>query len=297
MPQDHFLYLYSMRNLSHLPEQKQKEVLEILSIIMEEANPEKVILFGSHAGEKWVEDEYIEDGIRFSYNSDYDFLVVIDKRDSSEKEYAIISHIENRTNHIKNPVNVIVHDIEYINQGLRFSQYFFTDIVRYGVLLSDKRTYQFAEPVILTPQEEKEKARRYFDIWYPQGSEFLVDSENAYNRGSLRNGAFYLHQAAESFYSTALLVYTGYKPKTHNLQKLRTYSKHISSELYLIFTNPVEGEMEYRLFDLLKKGYVDARYKPDYNITKDELYLLIQRVTLMKKVVEEICQKKISAFK
>ncbi|WP_414692630.1 hypothetical protein [Pedobacter sp.] len=30
----------------------------MLKIIREEANPEKVILFGSHARGNWVEDEY-----------------------------------------------------------------------------------------------------------------------------------------------------------------------------------------------------------------------------------------------
>lgn len=35
--------------LDHLPADKQKEIGEILEIIKEEASPEKVILFGSHA--------------------------------------------------------------------------------------------------------------------------------------------------------------------------------------------------------------------------------------------------------
>lgn len=34
---------------SQLPADKLRDILEILGIIKEEANPEKVILFGSHA--------------------------------------------------------------------------------------------------------------------------------------------------------------------------------------------------------------------------------------------------------
>ncbi|MGX5687406.1 HEPN domain-containing protein [Arcticibacter tournemirensis] len=283
-----------MRNLSHLPEQKQKEVLEILSIIMEESDPEKVILFGSHAREDWVEDEYVQDGIRFSYISDYDFLVVVDKKEMQEREYAIISHIENRTHHIKNPVCVIVHDIEYINHGLRFGQYFFTDIIRGGALLYDKETYQFAKPVLLTSREEQERAREYFNIWLPRGNEFLEIAQLCQVKGHLSMGAFQLHQAAECFYNTALLVFTGYKPKTHNLLKLRNYAKHISLELYFIFGTPIDDEEEAYLFDLLKRGYVDARYKPDYHITAAELQSLINKVTLMQKVVSQLCQEKIN---
>ena len=37
-----FFYLYLMNLLSHLPEEKQKEIAEILEIIKEEAKPEKI---------------------------------------------------------------------------------------------------------------------------------------------------------------------------------------------------------------------------------------------------------------
>lgn len=143
-----------------MPESKQQEIAEILEIIKEEAKPEKIILFGSHASDKWVEDEYVEDGVRYSYISDYDFLVVI--RKNGEKEHAIISHIENRTGHIKNAVSPIVHDIDCINEGLRFGQYFFTDIICEGILLYDTGNYQFIEPAKLTPQEEAEKSKKVF---------------------------------------------------------------------------------------------------------------------------------------
>lgn len=283
-------------NLSHLPEEKQKEIAEIIEIIKEEANPEKIILFGSHIGDKWVEDEYLEDGIKFSYISDYDFLVVVKKGEGQEKEHAIISHIENRTNHIENAVSPIVHDIDYINEGLSFGQYFFTDIIREGILLYNTGNYEFVKPKLLTPEEEKQKAQGYFDIWFPQGSEFLDGASFHKSKEHLRVGAFTLHQAAECFYNTVLLVFTGYKPKTHNLQKLRNYSKHISSELYSIFRTPPLDEKEFHLFDLLKRGYIDARYKLDYQITAEELKELIEKVTKMQTVVEQICKEKIEGI-
>lgn len=283
-------------NLSHLPEQKQKEIAEILEIIKEEAKPEKVILFASHAGNKWVEDEYVEDGITFSYISDYDFLVVIKKGEGQEKEHAIISHIENRVSHIKNAVSPIVHDIDYINEGLRFGQYFFSDIIKEGVLLFDTGNFTFDTPKILTPAEEKQKAQGYFDIWFPRAGEFLNIASDCLTKEWLNMGAFQLHQATECFYNTVLLVFTGYKPKTHNLQKLRNYAKHTSTDLYTIFRTPPSDEREFHLFDLLKRGYIDARYKLDYHITADELQALIEKVTRMQAVVEQICKEKINSF-
>jgi uncharacterized protein len=54
-------------------------------------------------------------------------------------------------------------------------------------------------------------------------------------------------------------VETGYKPKTHNLDKLKRYAKRFSEELEKVF--PDNTPEEKHLFDLLKRGYIDARYK------------------------------------
>ena len=276
-------------SFDHLPEEKRKEIYNIVDIIKEYAKPEKIILFGSHAKGRWVEDEYVENGVRYSYNSDYDFLIVINN--NNKKDYEVISNIENKCLRYKNPVNIIVHSLDHVNKGLKIGQYFFTDIIKEGILLFDSGDDSFVEAKELTDKERKERAKGYFDMWFPQGSEFLIDANNAFNRDNLRLSLFYLHQSTECFYSTVLLISTGYKPKTHNLQKLRNYSKHISQDLYDIF--PRYNEMEYHLFETLKSGYVDARYKLDFVINKEEIKELFNRIILMKNIVLKIYQEKI----
>lgn len=281
-------------SLSHLDISKQEQILHIVEIIKEEASPEKIILFGSHARGNWVDDAYMEDGIHYTYISDYDFLVVIKKE--NHKESQIISSIQNRCKRYHNDVMPIIHDIEYINEGLRIGQYFFTDIIADGVLLFDSGIFHFKEPAILTPWEEKERAEEYFSIWYPQGTGFLRTANHALQDNDHKIAAFLLHQATESFYCAALLVYTGYKPKTHNLEKLRAYAKHIAEDLHNLFLTPDDDEHEKHLFDLLKRGYIDARYKKDYIITEEELKELISKVTTMQEIVKAICEEKINSL-
>lgn len=278
-------------SLSHLSEAKQKQILQIVEIIKEVAAPEKVILFGSHAKGKQVEHRYTgKDGIKYEYISDYDFLVVT--KNNTIKEYELEDIINNRTSRIEPSINLQIHEIDYINEGLEFGQYFFTDIVNEGILLFDTNAVHFVEARELTPEEEKEKAQRYFDIWFPQGNEFLIDATNALNRKSFKIASFHLHQATESLYYTTLLVFTGYKPKTHNLSKLRKDAKILSEELFLIF--PIEADKkEYYLFDLLKRGYIDARYKPEYSITESELEILFEKVRKAQEIVGAICVAKI----
>ena len=211
------------------------------------------------------------------------------------KDYELEDIINSRTQHFKQPINLQIHEIEYINEGLEFGQYFFTDIINDGVLLYDTDLVEFAEPRELTPTEEKEIAQRYFDIWFPHGVGLLNTAKFNLEQSEYKIGVFILHQAAESFYYTTLLVFTGYKPKTHNLYKLRKQAKNLSEELFLIF--PVETDkIEKNLFDLLKRGYIDARYKTDYVITEQELIILIERIQKMQKIVEEICMEKITTL-
>jgi len=282
--------------LSHLPEEKQKEILAAVEIIKEEANPEKIILFGSHATGKWVDSSYVEDGIKLSYISDYDFLVVLPD-DNKQEEGQIVSHIENRCNDFHGIVSPIAHTIGYINHGLSFGQFFFMRIIDEGILLHDSGNTEFVKPKVLTPEEEREKAQGYFDIWFPRGQGFLKGAHFYLSIDDHRLCAFSLHQAAENFYATALLVFEGYKPTMHGLQKMRNYSKHLSEELYTLFLTPPQDAHETHLFDLLKKGYIEARYKPNYNITREECEELIAKLTRMEEIVQRICTEKIQKIK
>jgi HEPN domain-containing protein/predicted nucleotidyltransferase len=280
--------------LSHLPDNNRREITRISEIIQQVAEPEMIILFGSYAKGTFTEHSYAgRDGIRYEYVSDYDLLIVM--KNAVEKSYELEDKVVNRSRMYRSAVNLEIHDITYINEGLEIGQYFFTDIISEGIILYDKGTIQFAAPRAVLSKEQKQIAQRYYDIWFKRGIEFLIDAEHAYHRESLNKSAFELHQSAESYYYTMLLVFTGYKPKTHNLGKLRQQAKLLSEELYLVF--PAESnKKENHLFDLLKRGYVDARYREDYFITKDEVGVLIERVKEMKSIVTHLCQNKINSY-
>lgn len=281
-------------SLSHLPKTKQDQILKVAEIIKEVASPEKIILFGSYAKGNYVEHKYVGgEGIIYEYRSDYDFLVVMEN--SSIKAFELDDEITTRAEKIGPPVNVEIHHIDYINEGLLFGQYFFSDIVKEGVLLYDTTKVEFVQPKELTIEEQKEIAHRYFEIWFQAGSEFFETVSFSLQRKNFKMAAFLLHQAAECFYYTILLVFTGYKPKTHNLKKLRKQSKYLSEKLFLLF--PIENnKKEKHLFDLLKRGYIDARYRSDYLITEKEILSITDHISKMKTIVKEECSKKLKSF-
>lgn len=106
--------------------------------------------------------------------------------------------------------------------------------------------------------------------------------------------AFELHQETEHLYGAILLVFTCYKPSIHGLEKLAQKVGSIESKILSAFPKATEEEKE--RFRLFRKAYVDARYKPSYTITKEQLEWLTQCVNHLKGLTEKLCKEKIESF-
>jgi hypothetical protein len=59
---------------------------------------------------------------------------------------------------------------------------------------------------------------------------------------------------------------------------------------------PRATEEDERLFKLLKKAYIEARYKKSYRIAAEELAVLGVRVKDLAERVERACREKIESF-
>ena len=281
-------------SLDYLPEGKQAELAKVINLIHEVTPSEMIILFGSYARNEWVEEKYDEE--HYKYQSDFDILVIVETKSEAVQgrfEREIEEMIE-KADDIKTPVSIIVHDIDFVNRRLSKAQYFFTEIKKDGVLLYDSGKFQLKEARELLPEERKKLAQEDFNYWFNNAEEFLIDSKNAFNRASYKNAAFLLHQVAERLYSGILLVFTRYKPNTHDLAVLRKLAN--STDSRLLHALPLDRSENKHLFKLLRKAYVDARYKPSYIITSDELLSLYKQVDELKTTGELICCEKINSF-
>lgn len=250
-----------------------------------------VILFGSYARNTWVEDRYVEKGTLYEYKSDFDILVVT-TRDDIYRNYKIEGKIDRAIEGIvRTPLSLIFHSINEINQALTWGSYFFCDIKKEGLVLYNSEKFTLQSPKELTPTESQQKAQEYFNQWFTSANEFLIDFHNAFNRGSLLKAAFELHQATERYYTTIQLVYTDYRPKEHDLKKLDIRVRN-SDKRFNVFPRTTKEEKD--LFELLRRAYIDARYKMDeYHIKASELNYLSKRVLALKQLTEELCQDRI----
>ena len=285
-------------DLSHLPPEDQEALRRITERIREVVTPEMIILFGSYARGDWVVDRYKENGVIYEYISDYDILVVVPTvKDTGKKgrvrlDEKVERDVEDAVRTTK--VNAIAHDIEFLNRKLEEGHYFFSDVVKEGVLLYDSGRFKFAEPRELAPEERRRIAEEDYEHWFESACGFVKSSGFNLQEGQLKIAAFELHQATERFYATILLVFTGYKLKSHDLKRLDARATLHVPEVVRVFPRVTPEEKE--RFKRLRKAYVDARYKKTYEITREDLDYLGGRIRELKVLTETACRKKIKSY-
>jgi predicted nucleotidyltransferase/HEPN domain-containing protein len=291
-------------DLDHLPAAKRRELERVVQILFEEfadataiatsdwkkqARILKIILYGSYARGGWVDEPHTAKG----YQSDFDLLIIVNHQKLTDR-VEFWSGAEDRlnrelaiTNTLRTPVNVIVHSLHEVNDGLSQGRYFFMDIAREGIALYQSDQRDLAEPKPRTPAEARALAKEYFEEWLPSGRRKLELAKEAMARTYVKDAAFLLHQAAESYYHCVLLVCTFYTPHVHNLGFLRTQAERIDMRLFDVW--PREAKRERAMFQKLKEAYVKARYSKNFRINEDELTWLGARVEELGRVVETVC--------
>ena len=279
-------------SLEFLPEYKREELKIISDLIVQKMNPAIVLLFGSYARNTWAEEEKVEEGIRLIFKSDYDILVITaeDLGNVSSNKWRKTRYKLNKLD-LSTSVVAIQHSVGFLNKELRAGSYFFTDIIKEGIVLYDSGEIILEKPGQVDPVAVRERAKEEFERWFESGKEFFALYSFSLKEGLNNKAAFLLHQTTESFYTALLLVFTGYKGKTHDLDELGKTASIINKELLSVF--PMDSKDHIERYHLLKKAYIDARYKKSYSITKEDLEYLSERVVVLRDLVERACKKRL----
>jgi HEPN domain-containing protein/flagellar biosynthesis/type III secretory pathway protein FliH/predicted nucleotidyltransferase len=256
--------------LENLPAPKREQVEAARALIQSRAEMEMLVLFGSHTRSDWAED--LESG----YLSDLDFLAVVEWPDQTNAPWWAALQKELVTLFEGTRISLLVEDIRHVNQQIRRGQFFYADLVNDGVLLIGSQRYEFAKPKARNPEEYFEKTLKYFDYWFRSASECWHGAVYYAARNQYCPAAFCLHQAAEQYLHGALLVYQGYKPKSHDLKELsnQTAKYHPAFAEAL----PRTASEDAHHFDLLRRAYIEARYSASFRVTTAELTAIREMV-------------------
>lgn len=298
-----FLHKFvSMKNsINFLPERKRNDLRELVGLIRDEVRDVvMIILYGSYAKNTYVEcDERRDFGVKTYYTSDYDLLVVTKKR-LGVREGTVATRVnarfmDGRDNEFQTRPQLINESVSKLNDALSEGRYFYVEILAQGIMLYDSGEYRLATPRELDYAEIKEMAEAYYKDKYSDAEDFLFHAKIAQERGTYQMCSFMLHQATENFIKTIPLVYVLYGYKEHDLEFLIEKCKPYTLDLAKVF--PRDTDEEERLFKLLQRAYIEARYnKKNFAVTKADIDALIPRIELLRDIVEKVCRERIDEY-
>jgi predicted nucleotidyltransferase/HEPN domain-containing protein len=298
-------------DLDHLPVTQQGELARVRQTLLDEfaaaiagatqpwkknGKVQKIVLFGSYSRDDWVDEA------ANGYQSDFDILVVVSHKDLTDvAEYWYVADDKiQRDEGIARPVNIIVHTLEEVNEGLSRGEYFWVDIARDGIALYELPGVALATPKPLTEADAYRMAQGYFAEWLPSIDRALATAKEQELKGAddlgwRKDAAFTLHQAAERAYTCFLLVRTHYVPRSHNLKFLRSLAE--AKEPRLIDSWPRATKLDRRRFELTKRAYVEARYSASFEIGPDDLAAITAAIRSLRDTVEAVSREWLDALR
>ena len=298
----HLNFYYSIKHL----ERDSQEQITILTDIIRKKIPKcsMIVLFGSYArGTEVIYDEYIdENGSRLSYQSDFDIMVVLPRSqhvaEAHRAEGNICNEIKDEYDNkflgkLHAPPQFIVENEKILLENLEINHPFFSDIIKEGIFLYNDGRISLPKPKELLYKVRKELAQKHFEhLKYGDG--FLEGGYFYLSKDKNELASFQIHQACENYYRDISMVFINYSPKLHDLKELIDKTMSFSSELSTVF--PRVTDFEKQVFKLLRDAYVDARYKLDFVVTKEELEYMIERAEILKEIAYRICPKQIEYY-
>lgn len=286
-------------SIDFLPSRKQRDLRELVAIARKEIKDvAMIILFGSYAKNKFVDCDVTHDfGITEFYISDYDLLIVT-KRRLGGKESTVVSQIREEflqgKNEFQTSPQIITESIKGLNNELSEGHCFYVDIVNEGVLLYDSGEYTLETPRDLNYTEIKSRATRYYIGNGVKENDYWEDAKTNIAKNKFTHASFFLHQATEYLVKAIPLVFILYRYKEHDLEFLLEKCKLHTLELARVF--PRNTPEEKRLFKLLQRAYVEARYNDEFVVTKEDIDALVPKIELLRDIVEKVCRERFDFY-
>jgi len=259
---------------------------KLVSLITGLARPDMVYLLGASLYRRRSESIFNPEAPTSQLTADYFFLVLL-KGFEGKDPYEWQDKIEQQCSSFM-PVTVIVLDTGTFTQWVETGHRFAGLVVQSAVAIYDAGTISFSPAATQDDTAALKAAEKYCKEGLVRAKEFLAGAELFRVRNQNKMAAFMLHQATEHALHALLKGGTGYHTHTHSIERLVRYGSLVSYQLPDIF--PRKTEQDKRLFALLQKAYVEARYKEDYSISVSDLLLLTEKVRHLQDIVADMAK-------
>lgn len=280
-----------------LPDDKRLELNKIVGFIEEHyTKVNAIILYGNYANETWKQKEQKAREMGIDYKEKYKLLIVMSSEPKAKRVNFQNALIEDLNTHlyIKTPFKLIFHGYEYICSMLKNHNFFFYDVMKEGILLSNTWEREFRLPEKMLNEVRVMRAEENYNDWMRNANEMFAQYKLSFDSGNYRIASFFLQQTAEIYMQTVCLVLTEYRPRIHKLTDLLECICDEDSRFESIF--PFNTDESKRVFKLLNNAYSKSRYDVNFTVKIEELIYLQKRVELLAELSKISCEEKLKAL-
>lgn len=127
------------------------------------------------------------------------------------------------------------------------------------------------------------------------GECFLDSGHTAYEKGNFKYGSFLLHQACERYYKTFTLVYSGIRPKSHELKVLGAMVRSCSRGFANVF--PTNTPEENKAIVKFSRAYIEAAITTGVSpLTKRKYEYMLARTEVLREVTIRECAARMTYY-
>lgn len=222
----------------------------------------------------------------------FDFLVLLPK-DAKYSYSDYLAQVQTKCSEIGS-VLIWCNKINEVYKQLREGHIFYSAVCTEGLIVYDNKRLPLPEKANFDIATIKVKARNLFNDAFHNAKSYLDGAEYFATSNQNKQAAFLLHQATEHALRALLSSLTAMNSYGHNLKSLIRHICFCAPDLDTIFPKNTEKEKE--LFNLLNAAYVDARYSLNYEISQEQVMLLLDRVNTLLEQTEQSFEKRLKTF-
>jgi len=256
-----------------------KELQTIITTIARFTNAEKIF--------------FISLAIEANRKVQYDFLVLLPGNcQLTFKEYQNL--VENNCSELGS-VMLWCSRLGEVNKVLNDGHIFYSAVCTADRLVYDNQRIPLLEKADVDVAAVIARSQTIFNGLLATAKSFLDGARYYLTTKENKTAAFMLHQATEHALRALLFSVTAYNSYNHNLDNLLRHCNYCTPELNKIFPRDTDKEKE--IFHLLNSAYVHTRYKANYEISTDDLMLLLNRIDHLQIEVQQFFEERLIAFK
>jgi HEPN domain-containing protein len=242
-------------SINHLPSSQEQKFRESVYAIATAVAPEKIICYGTRTRlmHTW---SIVDPVLNSTMNTDYD-LLLITKPGIKRREHEILDIVaQHSTPGCR--IIAIAHSLWAVNKALEQGRSFFVNIYKQGILVYDSSGIPLVTPSICDNAEHLADIQAQWNRHFGLAEKFLEGASYYITSGTAALAVFMLHQATEHTCIALIKACLGYRPTTHNLNRLLALTENFSEYPSYIF--PQVSQEEIDLFNTLVRAYSDVRY-------------------------------------